>query len=64
MTTTINHRSFAFNSLISKQKNQANFAANSFQKFVKNQLDLTAQKALKGGNDGDDDIIIEDTIGG
>ena len=61
MTTKINRRFSSLSSFISTSNNTANAAPNSFGKFAKNQLTNTAQKALKGG---DEDIIIEDTIGG
>ena len=63
MTTKINRRFSSLPSFISTSNNAANFSNNTFGKFAKNQLSNSAQKALKGG-DGDDDIIIEDTIGG
>ncbi len=61
MTTKINRRFSSLSSFISTSNNTADSSNNSFGKFAKNQLTNTAQKALKGG---DEDIIIEDTIGG
>lgn len=65
MTTTINQQLSTIKSLFSFQKNHASFAKKQFENCAKSELTKTAQNMLKGGGDGDDDdIIIEDTIGG
>ena len=57
MTTAIDYRHYTNQAIFSNKKRK-----HSFESLTALAITKSGQKCLKGG--GDDDIIIEDTIGG